>query len=124
MKLEDLNIRHFKLINGDNILALVTKKEHGRVIIERPVQISDNIMGGFQLSPWFAFSSQSLYSILDSDIMAHVLIDHDIKAIYIKAVTADRTDPEIIMDDEESIEHERFMKEAMESFHDNKKIVH
>jgi len=125
-QLEELNIRHFKLINGDNILALVVKKEQGRIIIERPVQISNNMMGGFQLSPWFAFSSQTLYTLLEADIMAHVLIDYDIKATYIKAVTADKLDPEIIAEDESNIdiEYEKLIQEAIESFHGTKKVLH
>ena len=87
MKPEDMNIRHFKLINGDNILALVHKKEQGRVIVERPVIVTETIIGSYSLRPWFSFSSQTLYTILDSDIMAHVLIDEDVKHTYLKAVT-------------------------------------
>jgi len=123
-QLEELNIRHFKLINGDNILALVVNKDQGLIIIERPVQIAINIMGGFQLFPWFAFSSQTIYYILESDIMSHASINYDIKASYIHAVTADKIDPDIILEDESDIEYQKFMQEAIKSFSGTKKVIH
>jgi hypothetical protein len=114
MKPEDMNIRHFKLINGDNILALVHKKEQGRVIVERPVIVTETIIGSYSLRPWFSFSSQTLYTILDSDIMAHVLIDEDVKHTYLKAVTTPMSPADIRSVDELSDELERYMSETLE----------
>ena len=61
--MEDLNIRHFKLMNGEEIIGLVNQKEPSSYIIERPFQIKPTMMGGFSLLPWFPFSSQKLFKI-------------------------------------------------------------
>lgn len=118
---EDMNIRHFKLINGDNVLALVHKKEQGRVIVERPVLVNETIIGGFTLRPWFAFSSQTMYTILDSDIMAHVHVDHDVKHTYIKAVTSDIPPPDIMTEEDLSDEYEQLLQAATDK---TKKVLH
>jgi hypothetical protein len=95
-------------------LALVHKKEQGRVIVERPVIVTETIIGSYSLRPWFSFSSQTLYTILDSDIMAHVLIDEDVKHTYLKAVTTPMSPADIRSVDELSDELERYMSETLE----------
>ena len=35
--IQSLNIRHFKLVNGDEIVALVSVKNDNNWILERPV---------------------------------------------------------------------------------------
>ena len=59
-----LNIRQIKLINGEEILALVTKVDQQRWTIERPVTIRSNMLGGYQLQPWFPFSQKKLFLLL------------------------------------------------------------
>lgn len=120
---EDMNIRHFKLINGDNILALVHKKEQGRVIVERPVLVNETLIGGYTLRPWFAFSSQTMYTILDGDIMAHMHIDVDVKHTYVKAVTTEQSLPNIMTEETLSDEYEQLLNEGTDP-DSTKKVVH
>jgi len=81
----NLNIRQFKLLNGEEIIALVSEKtETGSFIIERPFKINYGMIGGLYFSPWFPLSSQKLYKITQNKIMYHVEIDEDIKEEYIK----------------------------------------
>lgn len=80
-----LNIRQFKLLNGEEIIALVSEKtESGAYIIERPFKINHGMIGGFYFVPWFPFSSQKLYKLHQGKIIYHVEIDEDIKEEYIK----------------------------------------
>ena len=80
-----LNIRQFKLLNGEEIIALVSEKtESGAYIIERPFEINHGMIGGFYFVPWFPFSSQKLYKLHQGKIIYHVEIDEDIKEEYIK----------------------------------------
>ena len=46
--MEDLNIRHFKLVNGEDIIAIVSSKNKDNWLVERPVVITNNIVGGYQ----------------------------------------------------------------------------
>ena len=61
--MEELNIRHFKLYNGDEILALVQNSNEFNYMIETPVAINFNMMGGFQFTPWFPFSDQKVFRL-------------------------------------------------------------
>lgn len=124
---KSLNVRQFKLINGDDILALVNSKEDNKVVVERPVSIKTNMLGGYQLIPWFPFSQQTIYIIADSDILAHVEIDLDVKETYVKAVTATsprNTTPKILSEDELSAEYEDLMNEIYDEDLATKKVIH
>lgn len=83
--MNSLNIRQFKLLNGEEIIALVSEKtESGSYIIERPFKINYGMIGGFYFVPWFPFSSQKLFKLHQGKIIYHVEIDEDIKEEYIK----------------------------------------
>ena len=89
---QKLNIRQFKMLNGEEIIGLVNQKETNSYIIERPFRIMPTVMGGFSLLPWFPFSSQKLFKIGKEHIMHSVEIDEDMKTEYIKlAATAPQT---------------------------------
>ena len=65
-----LNIRQFKLLNGEEIIALVSEKtESGAYIIERPFKINHGMIGGFYFVPWFPFSSQKLFKLHQGKII-------------------------------------------------------
>ena len=81
--METLNIRHFKLVNGDEIIGLVAVKNDDSYLVERPFSISNNILGGFQLSPWFALSENKTYKIMKEHIVNHVMVADDVKGVYV-----------------------------------------
>jgi len=82
----NLNIRHFKLLNGEQIIALVSSKNEDNVMIERPVSIQENVMGGWRFSHWFPFSDKKVFKILNSSIMNHSEIENSLKGDYIRFV--------------------------------------
>ena len=82
-----LSIRHFKLISGEEIVALIKEKDDGTITIERPYLVKNNLIGGFAFIPWFPFSSQKIFKIQRSNIVHHVEIDPDMKEEYIKLAT-------------------------------------
>ena len=84
MNEQRLNIRQFKMVNGEEIIALVNQKEREAYVVERPFKDIPNMMGGFTLLPWFPFSSQKLFKISSNHIMHHVEIDEDMKIEYVK----------------------------------------
>ncbi len=81
--MEDLNIRNFKLINGDSIIALVSSDNNDNYMVERPVSVHSNIVGGYQLRPWFPFSDQKRYSIDKHNIVCDSSIIDQMKVEYI-----------------------------------------
>lgn len=85
---DKLNIRHFKLLNGEQIIALVSVKNPDNVMIERPVSIQENIMGGWRFSHWFPFSDKKIFKVMNSSIMNDSEIENSLKGDYVKFVTA------------------------------------
>jgi len=88
MDMEELNIRNFKLINGDNIIALVSNDNRDNYMVERPVAIYSTMVGGYQFTPWFPFSEQKRYSIDKHNIIGDSSVVDDIKKEYIKYALA------------------------------------
>ena len=111
--MEDLNIRHFKLSNGDDIIGLVAAKNKDSYIIERPVIVQTNLLGGFHFTPWFPFSDAKNFKILMSNIVQHVSIGEDAKDAYIqfalrmnKIKTPEyKSDADIIAEMEEALDY-------------------
>ena len=88
MDMEELNIRNFKLINGDNIIALVSNDNRDNYMVERPVAVYSTMIGGYQFTPWFPFSDQKRYSIDKHNIIGDSSVVDDIKKEYIKYALA------------------------------------
>ena len=110
--MEGLNIRHFKLMNGEEIIGLVAVKNDHNYIIERPVKIHPNLLGGIQFSAWFPFSDDKQFKVLKSNIIQHVPIAESIKDTYVnfalkmdKPISAPdtRTDEELLKEYEDSL---------------------
>lgn len=83
---KDLNIRHFKLLNGEQIIALVSSKNEDNILVERPVSIQENVMGGWRFSHWFPFSDSKMFKINKSNIMNHTEIENSLKGDYVRFV--------------------------------------
>ena len=110
--MEGLNIRHFKLMNGEEIIGLVAIKNDDNYIIERPVRINPSLLGGIQFSAWFPFSEDKQFKVLKSSIIQHVPIAESIKDTYVDfALKMDkpisppdtRTDEELLKEYEDSL---------------------
>ena len=85
---EKLDIRHIKMINGDEILALINQNNETNMLIERPVRVDSNMIGGYSLTPWFPFTKASLFKIHKNRIVASVKIDETVQKNYINFVLA------------------------------------
>tara|TARA_B100000287_G_scaffold269715_1_gene253850 strand:+ start:694 stop:1095 length:402 start_codon:yes stop_codon:yes gene_type:complete len=110
-----LKIRHFKLVNGEEIVAFVKDKDDGTFTVERPYVVKNNLIGGFAFLPWFPFSSQKLFKIKYESILHHVEIDEDIKQEYIKLATGalkPRPKPPLISDEQMMAELEDYINET------------
>ena len=85
---EKLDIRHIKMINGDEILALINQNNETNLLIERPVRVDSNMIGGYSLTPWFPFTKAYLFKIHKNRIVASVKIDETVQKNYINFVLA------------------------------------
>ena len=74
------------MINGDEVLALVNQNNDSNMLLERPVIVNSNMLGGYTLSPWFPFSKASIFRIMKNRIIASVKIDEKVQQNYINFV--------------------------------------
>ena len=81
--MEQLNIRQFKLMNGEEIIGLLAHSNEDNLIIERPVRLNPSLLGGTQFSSWFPFSESKQFKVLKTAIIQHVPIAESIKDTYV-----------------------------------------
>lgn len=81
--MEDLNIRHFKLTSGEELISLVQYSDENAFVLERPVQVKLNSLGMYMYSPWFPFSNKKIFKLFKRHIVNHVEIEEDSKKHYI-----------------------------------------
>lgn len=93
-ELETLQIRQFKLMNGDEIIGLVANDNTGNFIVDRPFKVEVNKYkhDAYQLVPWFDLSLSNTFTIDKSMVVAHASVANNIKETYIKfALALDET---------------------------------
>lgn len=85
--LDELNIRHFKLSSGDEIIGHVVKTQELTITVERPLQINIvtvNSSQKFFLSEWLPISKNKIAIISAYHIITHSEVDPSSKEAYIK----------------------------------------
>lgn len=129
--MEGLNIRHFKLMNGEEIIGLLAVKNDDNFIIERPVRLNPGLMGGIQFVAWFPFSEAKQFKVLKSSIIQHVPIAESIKDTYVQfalkmdnpiSVPDTRTDQELLEEYENRLVNE-YADEGIPDL-DKKRTIH
>ena len=130
--MEGLNIRHFKLVNGEDIIGLVANKNIDNYIIERPVKLNPSMLGGIQFSAWFPFSDSKMFKLRMSDIIQHVPVAESIKETYVQfALRMDKpiepvqtkSDQELLEEYENKLANDLYEDGVPEDL-DKKRILH
>jgi len=100
--MKDLDIRQLKLMNGDDIIALMVSKNDQTLVVERPILVHPAGNGAYRFSPWFYLSSESIYTLDRLHIISHTAVDENVKLTYIQYALSDKEDmsfDEMIDDD-------------------------
>jgi len=84
--MDNLNIRQFKLINGEDVIGVLNVKNDNNYIIERPVLLLPNLLGNMQFAHWFPLSSQKVFKLYKNRVVHHVPIDEYLHKTYIDFV--------------------------------------
>ena len=84
--MEDLNIRHFKLNNGEDIVAVVSSKNKDSWLLEGPVLVNPNMLGGYSFAPWFPFFKTKVFKVPFATVVNSTTIDPDVKETYLQFV--------------------------------------
>ena len=87
-------IRHFKLLNGDDVIAFLVTNNNDNYIIEEPLQLVQNMTGNFHFTKWFPLSPQKSFKLYKTRVMQHVPVYDDISDAYIRYLMNHRTEDE------------------------------
>jgi len=90
--MKELNIRHFKLTSGEEVIGLVQHSDENAFVLERPVQIKMNNLGMYMYSPWFPFSDKKIFKLFKRHVINHVEIEEDSKKQYINYNVGEKKD--------------------------------
>ena len=84
--MDKLNIRQFKLINGEDIIAILNVKNDDNYIVEGPVVLLPNLLGNMQFQHWFPLSNQKVFKLYKNRIVHHVPVEEYLHESYINFV--------------------------------------
>ena len=84
-------IRQFKLLNGDDIIAIMVARNEDNYIVESPLVLVHNVTGNYHLTKWFPLSPQKSFKIFHNRILQHVPVHEDVAEAYVKEIVNDRS---------------------------------
>ena len=86
-ELRDVDIRHFKLSSGDEIISFVSKEEDNAVYLNRPFKIHSGFVDAnatqYYFTDWLPMSTSSMCALSKLHIVTFVECDNDVKEKYI-----------------------------------------
>lgn len=86
---KSLDIRHLKLVTGEEIIALVSKTKDNYYVIEIPlllVQVYEGNSYSFQFKEWFPLSDDNVVTMNKGHVISLLPVDLDTKEQYLKTV--------------------------------------
>ena len=86
-ELNDVNIRHFKLSNGEELIALVQGEEDQLIKLESPMEVHREVRmnsQSFMFTKWLPLSKVDECLLNPMHIVSHVECDNDVKELYVR----------------------------------------
>jgi hypothetical protein len=127
-ELDDVNIRHFKLSSGEELISLVKGDENTMIILESPMELHTMMKEqtqGFVFTKWQPLSKTDIVALNPMHIVSHVECDNDIKERYIRMCLEQKDYPEELEDPSyDDSPEELDMLEAMMELNSTKTKLH
>jgi len=105
-----MEIRQFKLLNGEDIIAVMNTRYGDHYIIERPVQIAFDGMGRLVFSHWFPLSEQIMFKLYKNRCIQHVPVNKEYEEAYTKYIMTE----EQPFSDTEILDRIKLLQETLE----------
>ena len=93
-ELNDVNIRHFKLSNGEELIALVQGEEDQLIKLESPMEVHREVRmnsQSFIFTKWLPLSKIDECLLNPMHIVSHVECDNDVKERYVRMCLDERS---------------------------------
>jgi len=112
--LSDVNIKHIKFVNGEEIVSIVDDIRGDNIILEHPLQLNSIMNNGgsytYYFTKYMPLNDDVIVYANASNIIAYSNVSDDIKERYIKASISYKEDPE-----KEDMEVNRQMEKQIRS---------
>lgn len=82
--INEVDIRHFKLTSGEDIICYVQSSSEHFYIVKRPAVIVLSPTGVWSYGDWFPFSNSKVFKIMKRFVINHVPVVVETKETYIK----------------------------------------
>jgi hypothetical protein len=82
--MEAIDIRHFKLTNGEDLICYVQSTNEHAFIVERPAAVRVSPAGIWTFADWFPFSEKKVFKIMKRFVINHTEVVDETKESYIK----------------------------------------
>jgi len=82
--INEVDIRHFKLTSGEDIICYVQSTSEHFYIVERPAVVILSPTGVWSYGDWFPFSDSKVFKIMKRFVINHVPVVLETKESYIK----------------------------------------
>jgi len=116
---KDLDIRHFKLTNGDDLLCYVQTATEHAFVVERPAAVQVSPDGVWMFNDWFPFSDKKVFKIMKRFVINHTGVVAETKESYLRYTCQDEIRKEIEYtyndDADTSIDYEPFDMDSKET---------
>ena len=92
---KSLEIKCFKLTNGDSVLGIIKKESHTSIVIEGPLAIEESYVDNkyrYGLKHWFEFNPNDTATIMKSNLVAFSDINIGVKTSYLSVIISDGID--------------------------------
>jgi hypothetical protein len=93
-ELSDIDIRHFKLSSGDEVISLVSKDDTDVVVIQQPMKMHSNLgqnSQSYYFTDWQPMAKLNTCAISKLHIISFVECADDVKEKYIKMCLDDES---------------------------------
>ena len=99
--IKNIDIRHFKLTNSEDLICYVQSSSDHAFIVERPAVVRVSLDGTFTFGDWFPFSDKKVFKIMKRFVINHTEVVEETKESYMKYSCQDMIRDEINRDIEE-----------------------
>ena len=93
--IKNIDIRHFKLTNNEDLICYVQSSSDHAFIVERPAVVRVSLDGTFTFGDWFPFSDKKVFKIMKRFVINHTEVVEETKESYIKYSCQDMIRDEI-----------------------------
>ena len=120
--LNDINIQHFKLINGEEFIGLVRGTEENRILVEFPLMLNVMSLGrgreSFYFTEWMPMAREEVQAVYPNTIISHSEVTDQFKEHYIRTALRFKDKPNTIFhgEPEDDIYDDDMLDELDEDF--------